>query len=75
VRLGLQQEVLGAATAEDPARGASARLLGVVDDPGREIDVLIDVDQRARPSSASAATFMPIELSPGDDTKIGTALR
>jgi hypothetical protein len=27
------------------------------------------------PSSDSSATFMPIELSPGDEVKIGTAWR
>ena len=61
------------ASKDEHARGA-ARFFGIIDDRGALVDVAIDV-QELWSRSDIAATFIPIELSPGELVNMGTAQR
>jgi hypothetical protein len=67
LRLGLQREVLRAAAAQMKHAALAAAALGGEHDRAGLVDVALTSNASLLPSSACAATFIPIELSPGDD--------
>jgi hypothetical protein len=67
LRLRLQHEVLGAPPPKMTTRRLAAAALAIQHDGRRLVHVGIDVELQLQPLERPAATFMPMDESPGDD--------